>query len=140
MTTIDLKLLMKILQALVATFLQALPQSFYFGNNNNKEHDGSNHQQRHERCPFDVLGLEGGREGTTLEEATKARRRLALKWHPGVCAMIFSVRLYIIYIILSSLMITFVVFVDWCGGMYWSWHIIYIHFQIATWTTQKRPR
>lgn len=33
--------------------------------------------------PFEVLGLQGGEEGSTMEEATKARRKLALKWHPG---------------------------------------------------------
>lgn len=37
-----------------------------------------------ERCPFEVLGLEGGKENNTIEDATKARRKLALKWHPGM--------------------------------------------------------
>ena len=32
--------------------------------------------------PFKVLGLDGGKANTTIEEATKARRKLALKWHP----------------------------------------------------------
>eukprot|EP00985_Skeletonema_marinoi_P016580 scaffold8948_cov151-Skeletonema_marinoi.AAC.1 len=32
--------------------------------------------------PFKVLGLDGGKGNTTIEEATKARRKLALKWHP----------------------------------------------------------
>ena len=32
--------------------------------------------------PFAILGLEGGKDNTTIEDATKARRKLALKWHP----------------------------------------------------------
>lgn len=32
--------------------------------------------------PFKVLGLDGGEANTTIEEATKAYRKLAMKWHP----------------------------------------------------------
>jgi DnaJ-class molecular chaperone len=56
-----------------------------------------------EKCPFEVLGLKGGKENSTMEEAVKARRKLALKWHPdrnlgneaGKCkrSMILSTRL-----------------------------------------------
>lgn len=33
--------------------------------------------------PFAVLGLERGKEKTTIVDAVKARRKLALKYHPG---------------------------------------------------------
>ncbi|KAL9187153.1 hypothetical protein ACHAXT_010873 [Thalassiosira profunda] len=50
--------------------------------------DDGSELQRHpggegaKRDPFEVLGLQGGKEGSKMEEATKARRKLALKWHP----------------------------------------------------------
>lgn len=33
--------------------------------------------------PFEILGLEGGKDKATIEDAVKARRKLALKYHPG---------------------------------------------------------
>lgn len=34
--------------------------------------------------PFKVLGLSGGIEVNTIEDATRAKRKLALKYHPGM--------------------------------------------------------
>jgi hypothetical protein len=33
--------------------------------------------------PFEILGLDGGKDKATIEDAVKARRKLALKYHPG---------------------------------------------------------
>ena len=35
-----------------------------------------------DKDPFEILGLDGGKANTTIEEAIKARRKLALMWHP----------------------------------------------------------
>ena len=34
--------------------------------------------------PFKVLGLSGGIKDNTIEDVTKAKRKLALKFHPGM--------------------------------------------------------
>ena len=48
----------------------------------NNTNNGGSRGDKEEKDPFKVLGLEGGKENTTIEEATKARRKLAMTWHP----------------------------------------------------------
>jgi len=46
--------------------------------------------------PFKVLGLSGGIEDNTIEDVTKVKRKLALKFHPGmhfICSMSAWMRL-----------------------------------------------
>ena len=49
---------------------------------NNSSSSSNVGNENETKDPFEILGLTGGKENTTLEEATKARRKLALKWHP----------------------------------------------------------
>mmetsp|Transcript_10484 Transcript_10484/g.18453 ORF Transcript_10484/g.18453 Transcript_10484/m.18453 type:complete len:87 (-) Transcript_10484:2032-2292(-) len=78
----NLSLLTKIAEAFIAKFLRALPQNFRVRRNNNSSSDNNSNDHK-SNDPFELLGLEGGKENSTIEEATKARRKLALKWHPG---------------------------------------------------------
>jgi hypothetical protein len=88
--TINLTLLMKLLEAVFAILHRLLPGSSrnHKSNNNKRSSDGKRSNINNggkkdvERDPFDILGLEGGKANTTIEMAEKVRRKLAMKWHP----------------------------------------------------------
>jgi curved DNA-binding protein CbpA len=87
--TINLTWLMKLLKAVFAILNRLLPRSSTNnGKNNNHNSSSSRNYQtnnggdKEEMDPFEILGLKGGKENTTIDEAKKARRKLALIWHP----------------------------------------------------------
>jgi curved DNA-binding protein CbpA len=58
---------------------------FTHARSSGQSHDSNSRSggsENKKKCPFEVLGLEGGEDNTTMEEAIKARRKLALKRHP----------------------------------------------------------
>jgi curved DNA-binding protein CbpA len=50
-------------------------------NNGNRSNASNSNDKNNDDDPFKILGLDRG-NNTTIEEATKARRKFALKWHP----------------------------------------------------------
>jgi curved DNA-binding protein CbpA len=50
-------------------------------NNGNRSKASNSNDKNNDDDPFKILGLDRG-NNNTIEEATKARRKLALKWHP----------------------------------------------------------
>jgi hypothetical protein len=84
--TINLTWLMKLLKAVFAILNRLLPRSSTNnGKNNNhssssssRNYQTNNGGDKEEMDPFEILGLKGGKENTTIDEAKKARRKLAL--------------------------------------------------------------
>lgn len=70
---------------LAAAFFAKLPRIFPGSGSSNCNNDNGS---KKERDPFEVLGLKK-EDNPTIEDATKARRKLALKWHPGELCYIF---------------------------------------------------
>ena len=92
---INLAWLMKLLEAVFAILNRLLPSisssrkkrdNRNSNDSHRSDHNNPNNAARGDNVgnedPFEILGLTGGKENTTIEEATKARRKLALKWHP----------------------------------------------------------
>jgi curved DNA-binding protein CbpA len=91
--TINLAWLMKLLEAVIATLGRLLPplpgmadrkssRSESSGGDRSHRDDSSNNKTTYgsdEKDPFEILGL---KRNTTIEEAKKAMRKLALTWHP----------------------------------------------------------
>ncbi len=77
---------------LLATLIRLLSPNESQGTSDDSSNDSSGEKSNNsgrkdggkldDEDPFKILGLDGGEANTTIEEAKKVRRKLALKWHP----------------------------------------------------------